>query len=210
MRIQTWLLIAILVPLLGNSLLLCLSATAASQETPGPAARAETRCHIPGMQCTEAPWSAERQHLRVRLGMIGLPALPEEGTAFHIHEHLDIFIRGKSVFVPEGIGIDAYERFIAPLHTHDDSGIIHVESPIREPFTLGQFFDVWGVRLTDTCVGSYCAHDSLALRAFINGRVAMGDPRDIVLAPHQEIVIAYGRSDELPHPIPSHYAFPPD
>jgi hypothetical protein len=148
--------------------------------------------------------------LRTRLTAIGLPALPEEGSALHLHQHLDIFIRGRSVPVPEGIGIDAFERFIAPIHTHDDTGVIHVESPTRQPFTLGQFFDTWGVRLTSTCLGGYCAHDGTKLRVFVNGQAVTGDPRSVVLGPHQEIVIAYGRDDELPRPILSRYSFPPD
>jgi len=29
------------------------------------------------------------------------------------------------------------------LHTHDDSGLIHMESPINQSFTLRQFFKIW-------------------------------------------------------------------
>jgi hypothetical protein len=29
------------------------------------------------------------------------------------------------------------------LHTHDDSGIIHVESPTNVSFSLGQFLQLW-------------------------------------------------------------------
>jgi hypothetical protein len=34
----------------------------------------------------------------------------------------------------------------SPLHTHDTSGIIHVESPTVRSFTLGEFVDLWGGR----------------------------------------------------------------
>jgi hypothetical protein len=208
---QIRLFMAALLALIGAGLIPCaLVAAATTESTAPPAARAEQLCSLPGMQCSEAPWPAERSSLRARLRAIGLPALPEEGTALHLHQHLDILIRGRSTSVPAGIGIDAFERFIAPIHTHDDTGVIHVESPTRQPFTLGQFFDIWGVRLTATCVGGYCAQAGSSLRVFVNGQAMTGDPRSIVLGSHQEIVIAYGSDDELPHPIPSRYSFPPD
>lgn len=30
-----------------------------------------------------------------------------------------------------------------PIHTHDDTGIIHIESPVKRDFTLADFFAVW-------------------------------------------------------------------
>src|SRR6185369_5291791 len=103
---------------------------------------------LPGQLVGFAPWSANVRLLRRRLTAIGLPALDAEGTALHIHQHLDIYVNGRRVPLPAGIGIDELDGFISPLHTHDTSGVIHVESPKVETFTLGQFFAVWGVRLT--------------------------------------------------------------
>ena len=43
--------------------------------------------------------------------------LPHEALAQHIHQHLDIFVNGKHVTVPVGLGI--YDnQFITELHTH--------------------------------------------------------------------------------------------
>lgn len=162
---------------------------------------------LPGIQMSEAPWQPEFIHLRERLILIGLPALPEEGSALHTHQHLDLFIKGKSVTVPEIIGINVLERFITQIHTHDASGEIHIESPTVRTFTLGQFFDIWGVRLTSKCIGSYCEDQENSLKAFVNGEAVAGDPRSIELFDHQEIVIAYGTSGELPNPIPSQHFF---
>jgi hypothetical protein len=53
---------------------------------------------------------------------------------------------------------------ISPLHTHDETGIIHTESASPEPNTLGQFFIVWGVSLSDSCVGEYSPEPSRVLR----------------------------------------------
>ena len=33
---------------------------------------------------------------------------------------------------------------MAPLHTHDTDGTIHVESNANRAYTLGQFLDIWG------------------------------------------------------------------
>ncbi len=165
---------------------------------------------LPGVQMSEAPWPAEGSYLRARLMAIGLPALLEEGTALHTHQHLDIFVDGKPVSVPAGIGIDADQRFIAPIHTHDATGVIHIESPLVQPFTLGEFFDVWGVRLTAQCLGSYCTRGDTAVRVFSNGQAVTGDPRALALSFHQEIVVTYGTAAALPNPIPSRYTFPAD
>src|SRR5438132_6615646 len=70
---------------------------------------------LSSLQTTDAPWPAEIDHLKDRLTAIGLPALSEEGTTLHIHQHLDIFIHGKPTLVPAGIGINEGDRFISPI-----------------------------------------------------------------------------------------------
>ncbi len=84
---------------------------------------------------------------------------------------------------------------------------MHVESPTLQDFTLGQFFDIWGVRFTTECIGSYCANTDNALNVFVNGDEFTGDPRSLVLKAHQEIVVTYGSAKELPTSIPSTYSF---
>jgi hypothetical protein len=36
---------------------------------------------------------------------------------------------------------------MAPLHTHDSSGIVHVQYSINRDYTLGEFLDIWGLDL---------------------------------------------------------------
>ncbi len=156
-----------------------------------------------------SPWPSNTAGLATRMSEAGLPALTAmEQLDFHIHQHLDISVDGNPVTVPANIGIDPSVG-IAVLHTHDDTGIIHVESPEARDFTLGNFFDVWGVRLTDTCVGGYCNDGTRTLRVYVNGKPATVGVRDVVLTEHEEIVLAYGTESELPKPIPSSYEFPP-
>jgi len=164
---------------------------------------------LPGIQSGDAPWKSELNYLRDRLKMIGLPALLEEGTAMHAHQHIDIFIHGKPVPVPAMIGVNVVERYISPIHTHDESGEIHIEAPTVQDYTLGQFFDIWGVRFTAKCIGGYCEDAQNAIKVFINGGPVAGDPRLIGLSDHEEIVVAYGSAAELPNPVPSEHQFSP-
>lgn len=173
----------------------------------GDEAEASGRPIIPELT-GRAPWPANNGNgLRARLAAIGLPALAAEGTVLHIHSHLDVFVGGTRVVVPAGIGIDPYGRFISPLHTHDTTGVIHVEAPTVQTFTLGQFFDVWGVRFGGGCLGGYCSARSRKLRVYADGR-RVADPQRLPLAAHEEIVVAFGTRAELPHPMPARYAFP--
>jgi len=164
---------------------------------------------LPGELTGPEPWGANTGQLRARLDKLGLPALQAEGTVLHIHQHLDVFIDGQRTLVPAYIGINVQQRFLSPIHTHDDpTGIIHVESPTMRTFTLGEVFGVWGVRFTPNCLGGYVAGGGKQLRVYVNGARVPGDPGKLILAPHQEIAVMYGTQAELPKPIPQHFAFP--
>ncbi|MEO5646104.1 MAG: hypothetical protein ABIO57_03500 [Candidatus Paceibacterota bacterium] len=163
---------------------------------------------LPGIETGSAPWPAEFNHLKQRLSAIGLPALTAEGTALHIHQHLDMLIDGQVVPVPTHIGIDQADQFIATIHVHDTSGIVHVESPIVQTFTLGQFFDIWGLKFTTTSIGNYAVGNSKVLQLYVNGTLYQGDLREFVLAAHQELFLFYGTPDQLPKTIPATFAFP--
>jgi hypothetical protein len=165
---------------------------------------------LPSILTGRPPWPANTEALRPRLQAIGLPALSFQGTALHIHQHLDLYVAGKKVTIPADIGIaqTASGVLFSPIHTHDTSGIIHVESPTVRPFTLGEFFDVWGVRFTPDCIGGDCNNAGARLRVYVNGHLVTGDPAAIRLTSHEEIVVIYGTHAQLPSPIPSGYTFP--
>ena len=166
---------------------------------------------LPGLQKGKAPWPPEYASLPDRLAPLKLTSLGAEGTKLHIHQHLDIFVNGKHVTVPALIGIYANGDpsnggFFVELHTHDASGIMHLESPKDGAFTLGQFFGTWGVRLSQSCIGGYCGTATNPLRFFVNGKRYVGDPNNIVLKNHQEFAIVYGKP---PAKIPSSYNWGP-
>ena len=152
---------------------------------------------LAGLQTGPAPWPSDDIGLTDRMHEIGVPFSDMEGTALHIHPQLWVFVGGTHVPVPASIGIEPSGETMAALHTHDDSGIIHDESPVVRSYSLGEFFDVWGVRLTRTCVGGYCATGDKRLAALVDARPFTGDPRDIPLRNGENIVLAYGTNAEI-------------
>ena len=77
----------------------------------------------------------------------------------HFHPHLTLIIDTKPATVPANIGIDSQlfqdHSFdsngmtgMAPLHTHDTSGTIHVESYKIRDYYLGQLLVIWGLDLS--------------------------------------------------------------
>lgn len=152
------------------------------------------------MQTGEAPWPAELERLGERLDRIGLERLTQEGAALDLHIQLSVEVEGTEVKVPSSIGLNGEEvaggrmvsGFVSAIHTHDDTGLVHVHSPDERSYTLGQLFDVWGVALTAERVGGYCASGEHALTVEADGDPVRGDPRELQLEDRQRISIEYG------------------
>jgi hypothetical protein len=140
----------------------------------------------------------------------GIEGSSREMLKVHIHAHLALFNKGQQIAIPYGIGIvkpfQATNGFVGMgqgiywLHTHDATGIIHVESPDSRTYTLGQFFDIWGQPLTAREVAGLKG----TVRAFVDGKPYSGDPRAIVLGAHTQITLEVG----TPTVPPPTYAFP--
>jgi hypothetical protein len=124
----------------------------------------------------------------------GLSTAGTEGTAEHYHAHLDVIVNGKSITVPDGIGVDNAAQQISPLHTHDTTGAIHIETPTKgTPYYLGQVFTEWGVGLSQHMLGGLHADGTNnRLTAYVDGKQYTGNPADIRLAMHQEIALVFG------------------
>jgi len=141
------------------------------------------------------------------LAIDGVQCNAFEQLLFHVHAHLDVIINGRYFVVPSQIGIIPNKCFFW-LHTHDESGIIHIESPANKEFTLGQFFDIWGKKFSNSQIFEKAVNGTKNnLNVYVNGnKVPNGvNYRDIQLHPHDEIAIVYGT---LPSSIPSNYNFP--
>lgn len=157
---------------------------------------------LKGMLQTPPPWDANLQQANERLADLELPALSE--SVLHHHVQLAIYVDGQQVEVPGEVGYSTDLRVFSPLHTHDPTGIVHIESadPNFQP-VLGQFMDVWGVYLTDTCLGAECSDADRQLRVFVNGEQYTGDPTLLPLTDLLSIVVTFGTEDQVPDPIPS-------
>ncbi len=59
-----------------------------------------------------------------------------EHSDYHIHVHVTMYINDQSVTIPAHVGIAPDGSCIYWLHTHDTSGIIHVEAPSSFDVTL--------------------------------------------------------------------------
>lgn len=138
----------------------------------------------------------------------GLPYAQEMLTV-HYHAHLDVIVNGKKVVVPPYIGMvsDGHKILgLSPLHTHDESGVLHIENSVPATFLLGQVFIEWGVRFTPTCLGPYCTGGRNEMAVFVDGKRYRGDPTRIVLTTHQEVAVVFGATGNLP-PAPASYHF---
>ena len=144
----------------------------------------------------------------------GIQCLGREQLLFHIHAHLTVYVDGAARGVPYGIGITdphvigtPFGPFVGSggcfywLHTHAADGIIHIESPIERTYTLGDFFDVWGQTLGPTAVGRYRGR----VTAIYNGKLFVGDPREVPLTAHAQIQLEIG----TPLVAPVTISFPP-
>ncbi len=126
----------------------------------------------------------------------------QEGAAEHVHTYLALFDRGRQITLPAGIGIPQGAGCLYWLHTHNADGFIHIESPVRGSFNVGQFFDVWGPELSWTQAGPLTASHGHRLAIWVDGKRWHGsNPRAIRLQDHETIVIQNGPPfAPMPHP----------
>jgi hypothetical protein len=153
---------------------------------------------LPGVMKAQ-PWPNNLAQANERLAMLDLPGLSE--LVLHHHTDVYIYIDGQPVTIPASVGYDPQGNpaVLSPLHTHDTSGTVHIESDDAnfQP-VLGQFMDVWGVYFTDQCLGDQCASGDTKIRAFVNGQPWAGDPTQIPLNDHDVIVLTFGTADQVP------------
>jgi hypothetical protein len=127
--------------------------------------------------------------------------------------HLEVFANERVVIIPAGVGI-------APPHRRDGvyvrsgrcsyaartiepTGVIHLDP--RTHVTVGQFFELWGQPLSERRLAGFVARRGGSVRAYVSGRPWRGNPRDIVLRRHAQVVL------EVNGYVPPHsrYLFPP-
>jgi hypothetical protein len=134
----------------------------------------------------EGTWKPNYFKLGDAMKVLGLPGLSE--TVEHYHAHITLILDGKNTIIPTDLGLDRSNQVYSPIHTHDERGVIHIEAD-RKDFraTIGNVFDVWGVRLNDQCVGGFCG----GVKIYVNGNL---EPRgrDYALQSHDAVTIVAG------------------
>ena len=163
-----------------------------------------------GMPVPDAPPLAGTATIATGRKVDGISCDTSEQVLYHIHAHLTILVHGKPRQVPAGIGIPGgvarqipTRTFIGGgtcfywLHTHAPDGVIHIESPTRRTYTLGDFFDEWGQPLGPDRAGPAKGR----VTALDNGRVWTGNPRDIPLTRHAQIQLEVGTPLTAPEKI---------
>ncbi len=134
-------------------------------------------------------------------GVLSLqPTAPNAvNTSLHQHPNLQVFIAGQAQVVPGDIGIaanhwvdhsmDAYGEMagMSPLHTHDSSGVIHLEMSRWHACTLGDLFAVWGQPFDE----GHLLSSAGAVSMTVNGNPST-EFRGLVLQDGQQIVVRAG------------------
>jgi hypothetical protein len=157
---------------------------------------------------------AQAQAVKLGQTVDGVSCERLEHFAYHIHVHLTIFVKGHAFAIPYGIGIgpplEGVNTTAGPfvtvgscfmwLHTHALDGVIHIESPTQRTYELGQFFAVWGQKLSSSQVGP----DKGKVTTFYDGKVWTGNPGDIPLTSETQIQLDVGS----PIVAPEHIVFP--
>jgi hypothetical protein len=162
---------------------------------------------------------------------------------YHVHAFIGLFVNGQQIVVPDAIGIyhaggdqvdsdgwpnqEVYGFCFYHIHTHDSSGLIHVEDPNPLNLTfndtlynLGPMFDIWGIQVSAMQFGpfmgpvtAYTSGQFSRAHQCFNGTSCYhvgsnmysqwnGDPAQIPLYSHEVIWIEVGTgnppADQLP------------
>jgi hypothetical protein len=129
----------------------------------------------------------------------------------HIHVHLTLIANGQQRAIPIAVGVGnpfILQDFVVAagcyywLHTHDATGIVHVEAPVTTTFNLGQFFAIWGQPLSSSNVAGF----SGTVTAYVDSTLYTGDLNAIDFQERRQITLIVGM---VPDTIPV-YAFPAD
>ena len=104
---------------------------------------------------------------------LALECLDHSGLARHDHVTLQIFIDGNPYTVESAIGIqtdvcNGNENYMHTVHTHDDTGKLHVELNEAGDISLGVFFDIWGYHFDETGIFDYRTNATHEMAMYIH------------------------------------------
>lgn len=101
------------------------------------------------------------------------PAAPEDEIisrrGIHWHPELTILIKGQRQEIPANVGIGIRHE---PIHTHDNSGILHLEMQglvKKKDIRLSHFFEIWDKEFNSNCIFEFCNGQDGTVKMFVNG-----------------------------------------
>jgi hypothetical protein len=118
----------------------------------------------------------------------GITCDPTMSNNYHVHIYLGVYVNGSQMALPIAIGmenpgapsagfIDSATCFYH-IHTHDSSGIVHIEDPDPKDvpitgtlYTLQNVLDIWGITADANHFGPFTG----PVRVFTSGQVYRGD-----------------------------------
>ena len=125
----------------------------------------------------------------------GISCDPTMSDNYHVHAYIAVYVNGVHYALPDTIGMkhpqleppDGFTKYahcFYDIHTHDASGILHVEStdPNHVPitgtiYTTQNLFDVWGITVNSTQVGQFTG----PVEVYTSGQVYRGGPGNGVI-----------------------------
>lgn len=93
-------------------------------------------------------------------------------NGLHWHPQLEITVKGEKQEISADIGLGAIHN---PVHTHDDTGIIHLEFSglvSSDNVKLAKFFEAWGKRFDSECIFDFCNGPEGTVQMFVNGKLS--------------------------------------
>ena len=148
----------------------------------------------PGVRASAPRWQPEYAHLGARIKQLKLPPVGKEKV--HHHALIHIYIDGLLVPVAPNIGI--HKPDYSSIHTHDQTGVIHMESDVPHKFTIGDFFYIWGVRFGNASLGNRVNDGDNKVHVYVDGK-EISDPVHYVIKDQDNIVVGYGTPGSFPH-----------
>jgi hypothetical protein len=128
-----------------------------------------------------------------------------EQTAYHIHVHLTIWLNGSQVTVPAQTGIAPDTSCYYWLHTHDTTGVVHIEAKTAALLNLQQFLDIWRKEFSTLGYQNQLV-SSTGWTVWVDGKQISGGFSKVAFQPHMVITIAYNSPNVKPDTV---YNFAP-
>lgn len=104
----------------------------------------------------------------------------------HYHATLSIVIRGEERVVPTETGV--VPGCMRGIHTHDDTGKLHIETPEPMEARLEHFFEIWQQPFTSSELLDASIENGESITLTVNGE-PVDDPENHVLADGQQLVL---------------------